>query len=586
MQRTIGCGKVGIQYLGEQIHLVGWVARRRDHGGLIFIDLRDRSGLMQLVFSEAISIPAHTMAHRLRSEYVIAVSGIVVERNAQTINKELSTGAWELQVTTVTILSKSETLPFQLDEAENVDEEMRLKYRYLDLRRPEMHAKFALRNAVVFAMRQFFYEQGFYELETPILTKVTPEGARGFLVPSRFKRGSFYTLAQSPQLYKQLFMASGMERYYQVARCFRDEDQRADRQLEFTQLDIEMSFIEENDIQDIIERLLAHIWKIVFNAELQIPFLRMSYQEAMRLYGSDKPDIRFEMPIYDATALFAHTELSFIRSVIAANGKVGMLHVADYEFSRTELDTLVAYAQQLGAKGLLWIRFKEGKVDSPVAKFLPEDFLKQVERIIPEIAATSTLFVMAGPYEETWKLLGKMRLHFAQKLNLIPENTYRFLWITDFPLFEYDAESRRWNAVHHPFTAPQAEWQNMNVADIKARAYDIVLNGVELGGGSIRIHDAQVQEEVFKLIGLDEEQARKKFGFLLDALAFGFPPHGGIALGIDRFIMLLTNSNSIREVIAFPKTATGYDPLMDCPNEVDANQLKEYGILVASAKKE
>jgi aspartyl-tRNA synthetase len=584
-KRSTGCGQIDASFLNKHVDLVGWVNRRRDHGGLIFIDLRDRTGIMQLVFNPDFSQAAHKMAHNLRSEYVIAVQGTVVERSASTINKELPTGKWELQVDSLTILSKADALPFQLEEAAHVDEELRLKYRYLDLRRPEMHAKLALRNRVIFAIRQFFQNNGFYEIETPILTKNTPEGAREFLVPSRIHQGSFYALPQSPQLYKQLLMAAGMERYFQIARCFRDEDLRADRQPEFTQLDVEMSFIEEGDIQQLITDMLVLLWKEIFNIELPLPFARMTYDQAIADYGSDKPDIRFDLKINNCTDLFKNTELKFLRDVINSDGMIGALHINNHEFSRSELDGWVEKAQQFGAKGLLWIRFKDGKPDSPVAKFLPEDFLAQAKIIFPDIASDSTLFLMAGQYKATWQLLGRLRVELAKALNMIPEDQFAFLWITDFPLFEYNEDEKRWDATHHPFTSPQSGWEQLKPKQIKARAYDIVLNGIELGGGSIRIDDALVQDYLFELIGLRKEQTQKKFGFLLEAQTLGFPPHGGIALGIDRLIMLMTNSASIRDVIAFPKTARGYDPMMEAPTEVEATKLKEYGLKLEQSKK-
>lgn len=584
-KRSTGCGQIDVSFFKKHVDLVGWVNRRRDHGGLIFIDLRDRTGIMQLVFNPDFSEAAHTMAHSLRSEYVIAIQGTVVERSPNTINKELPTGKWELQVDNLTILSKADALPFQLEEAGHVDEELRLKYRYLDLRRPEMHEKLALRNRVIFAMRQFFQSHGFYEIETPILTKNTPEGAREFLVPSRIHLGSFYALPQSPQLYKQLLMAAGMERYFQIARCFRDEDLRADRQPEFTQLDVEMSFIEEGDIQQLITDMLAKLWRETFNIELPVPFAYMTYDQALSEYGSDKPDIRFELKINNCTDLFKNTELKFLKDVINAQGMIGALHINNHDFSRSELDGWVEKAQQLGAKGLLWIRFKDGKPDSPVAKFLPEDFLAHAKTIFPDITADSTLFLMAGQYKATWQFLGRLRIELAKSLNMIPENQFAFLWVTDFPLFEYNEDEKRWDSTHHPFTSPQSGWEQLKPEHIKARAYDIVLNGIELGGGSIRIHEAKVQDKVFELIGLSKEQAQKKFGFLLEAQTLGFPPHGGIALGIDRLIMLMSNSSSIRDVIAFPKTARGYDPMMEAPTELEATKLKEYGLKLEQPKK-
>ena len=584
--RTVACAQVGKEFLNKEILLTGWVNRRRDHGGLVFVDLRDRSGIMQLVFNPAFDKNAHDVAQSIRSEDVIQVKGIVIERSSETINKELATGQFELQVHALTILNKSKPLPFMLEEADHVEESERLKYRYLDLRRPEMQQKFALRNKIMFAMREFLVKRGFYEIETPILTKNTPEGAREFMVPSRVHPGSFYALPQSPQLYKQLLMASGFENYFQIARCFRDEDLRADRQPEFTQLDLEMSFINEEDIMQLIERLIAHLWKISFNVDIPVPFERIDYDTAFSLYGSDKPDIRFAMPITDVSSLFAHTELKFLRSILDNQGKIGALAIHDYDFARSELDNMVNRAQELGAKGLLWIRFKDGKPDSPVAKFLPDDFLQQVKTVIPQAHEKTTLFIVAGDYETAWTMLGRLRLLLADDLKLRSEDVYKFLWVTDFPLFEYDKETKQWNAVHHPFTSPKAGWQQLSQKDIKARAYDVVLNGVELGGGSIRIHDHETQYKVFELLGLDVDTMQKKFGFLLEAQNFGFPPHGGIALGLDRLIMLMTKSKSIREVIAFPKTARGYDPLMVSPTEVNDLQLREYGLkLIPSRSK-
>ncbi len=585
-ERTVSCGRVGAEHLGKKINLSGWVNKRRDHGGLIFIDLRDRYGIMQLVFNPDFSQAAHDQARQLRSEFVISVVGTVVERSEATVNTELATGRFELQVETITILNKAKALPFTLDEAVNVEEELRLKYRYIDLRRPEMHEKFVLRNNVIFALREFMHNETFYDIETPILTKNSPEGAREFLVPSRLHHRSFYALPQSPQLYKQLLMAGGMERYYQVARCFRDEDLRSDRQPEFTQLDIEMSFIKEGDIQDIIERLIAHVWKKALNVTVQTPFRRMTYDEAFGLYGSDKPDLRFGLPIVDMTTLFAHTELSFLRAILDKQGKVGALHVR-HDFTRSELDSWVNKAQKLEAKGLLWIRMKEdGSIDSPVAKFLPEDFVAQLKQLVPEFGIGSTLFIVAGKHTQAWTVLGRLRLELGAALNLIDPQEFNFLWVTDFPLFEQDETTKQWNAVHHPFTSPQEGWEKLEPSQMKARAYDVVLNGVELGGGSIRIHDAQIQDKVFDLLGLSKEQAQNKFGFLLEAQELGFPPHGGIALGLDRLIMLMCHAASIREVIAFPKTQRGIDPLMAAPAEVQAEQIREYGLLFAPQKKD
>ncbi|MFC1870753.1 aspartate--tRNA ligase [Candidatus Dependentiae bacterium] len=587
IQRTIGCGLVSSDLLSKKICLLGWVHRRRDHGGLIFIDLRDRSGLMQLVFNPDFSKQAHDTAHQLRSEYVVAVCGTVVERTPETVNDELSTGKYELQVDTLEVLNKAKAIPFMLDEAAQVDEELRLKYRYLDLRRPEMRKKFELRNNVIFAMREFYHNDDFYEIETPILTKNTPEGAREFLVPSRMHGGNFYAMPQSPQLYKQLLMASGMEKYFQIARCFRDEDLRSDRQPEFTQLDVEMSFVDEKQVQDSTERMLAYMYKKALGKEITIPFARMPYDEAFAQYGSDKPDVRFELKIQDCTSLFENTELKFMRSILQKGGKIGALHVEGRQFSRGELDKWVSCATELGAKGLVYIHVKDTtKLESPISKFLPADFLQQAQTLFPTIAQGSTLFLVAGPYKDAWEVLGRLRLEVGQQLKMIPQDTDAFLWITDFPLFEYDDQAKQLNAVHHPFTSPTEGWEQLDPADMKARAYDIILNGVELGGGSIRIHNSEMQRKVFKLLGLDEHKMQDKFGFLLEAQELGFPPHGGIALGLDRLIMLMTRSQSIREVIAFPKTQRGNDPMMESPTKVDDKQLREYGLRLMPGKKE
>ena len=578
-ERTTGCGLINEQNLDKRVCITGWVNRRRDHGGLIFIDLRDRSGLMQLVFNPDFSKEVHEKAHKLRSEYVIAVCGTVVERSAETVNTELSTGKWELQVDELTILNSAKMLPFNLEDANMVDEELRLKYRYLDLRRPEMHQKFALRHQVIFAMREFLNNEQFYEIETPILAKNTPEGAREFLVPSRMHPGSFYALPQSPQLYKQILMCAGMEKYFQIARCFRDEDLRADRQPEFTQLDLEMSFINEADVINIVERLFMYLFKKVFGKELKTPFKRLTFDEAFAQYGSDKPDLRFGLEIHDATNLFKDTELKFLRAVVDKGGKIGALHARSHDFSHTELNKWVDKAQKLGAKGLLWIRIKdENKIVSPVSKFLPEDFFARAQQVFPTIARGSVLFLVAGQYKPAWEVLGRLRLALAQEMQLIAQGEFNFAWITDFPLLEFDTKEKRWNAMHHPFTAPQHGWENKEPKDVKARAYDIILNGIELGGGSIRIHDRQTQTKMFDLLGLSKEQVQQKFGFLLEAQELGFPPHGGIALGLDRLLMLMTNSSSIREVIAFPKTARGYDVMMEAPTSVDAEKLRDYGL--------
>ena len=580
-KRTIGCGLVGKEFLGQTITLCGWVNKRRDHGGLIFIDLRDRSGLMQVVFNSKFSEKAHLLAQAFRSEYVLSVTGTVILRSENTINKDLFTGEYELEVYDVTLLNKAKTLPFTLDEADNVDEELRLKYRYIDLRRPIMRDRLMLRHKMIMAMRTFLDTEHFCEIETPILTKNTPEGAREFIVPSRMHKGSFYALPQSPQLYKQILMAGGMEKYFQVARCFRDEDLRSDRQPEFTQLDIEMSFVNEENLIDVIERLFKSLFSTVFNKNISLPLSRMSYDQAFNLYGSDKPDLRFATPIYTITDLFKETEVSFLKNIVAGGGNVGALHIENHTFSRSELENWIAQSQKNGAKGLLWVRFnKQGLPESPVAKFLSPLFFEQIKEIVPTVSYGSIFFIMAGEYKDTWTHLGRLRLQIAQSLHLIPSNSMHISWITDFPLLEYNSESKRWDSVHHPFTSPQNGWESQQPGDIKARAYDIIINGVEIGGGSIRIHDSVIQQKVFDFLGLTKEQTQEKFGFLLEAQELGFPPHGGIALGIDRLIMIMLGCSSIREVIAFPKTQTGMDPMMVSPTLVDQGQLQEYGIAI------
>ena len=573
------CGLEKKSLIGQTILLKGWVARRRDHGGLIFVDLRDRSGYIQVVFNPDYSKEALSIANELRLEYVIEVEGKVLERSLDTINKDMPTGYFEVAVSKINILNKAKALPFMIEENDHIDEELRLKYRYLDLRRRLMLKKITLRHEVAFAMREFFNKNGFLEVETPLLTKSTMEGAREFLVPSRVHAKYFYSLPQSPQLYKQLLMASGIEKYFQIARCFRDEDLRADRQPEFTQLDLEMSFVNEEDIINMIENLMVYLFDKVFKSKIVAPFPRMSYDKAFSNYGSDKPDLRFDMPIYNVTNVFDNTELTFIKSILKMGGKVGALVVEKENLTRNELDGFVAKAIEVGAKGLVWIRFNnDGTFDSPVSKFLPAELLPEIQKNITNFKAGQTLLIMAGDHKETWTFLGRLRVLLAHQFDLIKKDVLNFSWVIDFPLLEYDAEEKRWSSVHHPFTSPQEGWEKQKPEEMKARAYDLVLNGVELGGGSIRIHASDIQTKVFEMLGINKDLAQQMFGFLLEAQELGFPPHGGIALGLDRFIMLMTDSLSIRDVIAFPKTQRGYELMMNAPSEVDEKKLREYKI--------
>jgi aspartyl-tRNA synthetase len=565
---------------GREVSVAGWVNRRRDHGGLIFIDLRDRTGIVQLVFHPDTSGEAFELAHGLRPEDVLTVTGNVVDRDPETINEALPTGRVEVAVASAELLADSQTPPFQIEGyADDVGEDTRLRYRYLDLRRTPMREAILLRHRVTAAMREFLAAEGFVDIETPVLTRSTPEGARDFLVPSRQQQGSFYALPQSPQLFKQLLMVSGFERYFQIARCFRDEATRADRQPEFTQLDVEMSFVEADDVIAINERLLAHVFAAAGGPQIETPMQRMPYAEAMDRFGTDRPDLRFGLELVDLGSALAATEFKVFKSVLESGGSIRGINAGKREVPRKELDGFISRAQELGAKGLVWA-FREGDGwRSPTAKFLSETELAELNRLL-RAQEGDLLLLVADKRPVTDAVLGQMRLDLGRRFGLIDENEDSLVWVVDFPMFLYDEVEKRWDAVHHPFTAPKGELDPDDPGAALAQAYDVIWNGQELGGGSIRIHDAGVQQQVFSLLGIDEETAQARFGFLLEALRFGAPPHGGIAYGIDRIVQQLSGAETIRDVIAFPKTASGLDPLTGAPAPVDELQLRELAIAI------
>jgi len=581
-KRTHGCGALRAADAGQTVTLMGWAFRRRDHGGLVFVDLRDREGLTQCVFDPKQASEAHDKVEGVRAEFVLAVRGTVALRPPGTENSKLPTGAVEVRVSEMKILNDSRPLPFQLEDEGEVDETLRLKYRYLDMRRPSVLKAFQVRDQVCRAVRDYLHAEGFLEVETPFLTRSTPEGARDFLVPSRMQPGSFYALPQSPQLFKQLLMVAGFERYFQIVRCFRDEDLRKDRQPEFTQIDIETSFLDRDDFLPIIEGMVAEIWRRVKGVELARPFPRLAYDDAMARFGSDKPDLRFGLELQDASALFAGGEFQAFAQTVAGGGAVKALRIPSAGgMSRKELDDLTSEAKQLGAKGLVWIKVTAEGLQSPVAKFLTA----VQDRLLALTGGTAgdLLLLVADTPVVAASVLGRLRVDLARRFRLIPEGRDIFAWVIDFPLVEWNADEKRWDAVHHPFTAPRDEDLALLESDpgkARAKAYDLVLNGQEAAGGSIRIHQQSVQERLFGLIGISKEEARARFGFLLEALEFGAPPMGGIAFGLDRLAASLAGQESIREVIAFPKTQKGTCPLTDAPAPVDARQLRDLGIRV------
>jgi len=578
--RNAWCGQLTAERAGSVARVAGWVHRRRDHGGLIFIDLRDRSGIVQLVFHPETAPEAHQVAHRLRSEDVLTASGQITLRDPQNVNPNLATGEIELSVSDVELLADADTPPFPIDEDVEVDENLRLRYRSLDLRRTPMREALELRHDVVRAIREVLNGRDFLEVETPFLTRSTPEGARDFLVPARTAPGSFYALPQSPQLFKQLLMIGGLERYYQIVRCFRDEDSRADRLPEFTQLDVEMSFVQEEDVIDVMEAVLGTVFERAGFDVAPPPWPRMCFAEAVGRFGSDRPDTRFGLELHDLSDAVAGSEFKVFSSTLAAGGVVRGLNAGARELPRSELDALTELARQHGARGLVWAFVNPDGWRSPIAKFLTPE---QISAVNARLGATAgdLLLIVADQADTAGQALGALRLELGRRFELIPAGRHDILWVVEFPMFTWHPEEQRWDATHHPFTAPIGDLDDP--ATLSSRAYDLVLDGAEIGGGSIRNHRRDVQQRIFDLLGIDAEDAQARFGFILDALRYGAPPHGGIAMGVDRIVAILAGRDSIREVIAFPKAASGADPLTGAPAPVEPSQLRELGLRLVSS---
>ena len=580
-KKTNSCGELRKEDIGKEVILMGWAQSRRDHGGLIFIDLRDREGITQIVFDPEDSAEAHTKAHIIKNEYVLAVKGKVVSRLTGSKNPNMPTGEIEIKASQVKILNISDTLPFNINDKIEINDNLRLKYRYLDLRQSKMQRNLHLRHQVCMEIRNYLNSKKFLDIETPFLTKSTPEGARDYIVPSRVNPGKFYALPQSPQLFKQLLMVSGFEKYYQIVRCFRDEDLRADRSPEFTQLDMEMSFVDRDEIFNLVEEMFVYLLNKLFGIKIKLPFRRMDYQEAISKYGADKPDLRFGMEIINLTEVFRKSSFKVFGEMIQNKGEICAIKVeSDKEFSRKKLDDLQLFISSFRAKGLAYIKIREGKdFQSSIAKFLSPEEIEKV-KLKTNANPGDIILIVAGQKGVVYEALGNLRLKLANDLNLINKDKkeFNFLWVTNFPLLEYNSGEKRYEAVHHPFTAPLEEdikLLDTNPLKVRSKAYDLVLNGNEIGGGSIRIHNTNLQKVIFRLLGIDDKKAEQKFGFLLQALKYGAPPHGGIAFGLDRMVMILAGTSSIREVIAFPKTQRATCLLTDAPSEVDKKQLKE-----------
>ncbi|MHB1686354.1 MAG: aspartate--tRNA ligase [Ignavibacteriaceae bacterium] len=581
--RTQTCGELRENHIGETVVLNGWVDTRRDLGGLIFIDMRDRYGITQIVFEPSFNAEAHTAAGSLRNEFVISIEGKVRKRPEGTENPALPTGNVDVMVSKLVILNEAKTPPFPIKDEVDTSEDVRLKYRYLDLRRPLMQKNILMRHKMYQLVRQYFDKNNFVEVETPVLMKSTPEGARDYLVPSRLHKGKFYALPQSPQQYKQLLMVSGLDRYFQIVKCFRDEDLRADRQPEFTQIDVEMSFIDQQNIFEIVEGLMKILFKEIWNKELPL-IPKLTFDEAMEKYGSDKPDLRVDLQMVTLNHVFENTSFKVFNDSLKNNGIItGLLAPGCGEYTRNQLDVLTDFVKKLGAGGLIWMRVKDNDLDAPVAKFLTDDEKKNLTESL-NAKPGDLLFILTGAKLKTLSIIGQLRLEMARRLDLIkPDAEPKLLWVTDFPLFEWDEQTKRYYAMHHPFTSPRledVEFMESDPSKVKARAYDLVLNGSEIAGGSIRIHNADLQAKMFKALGISDEDAEYKFGFLMNAFKFGAPPHGGIAFGFDRMAMIFAGENSIREVIAFPKTASAISLMDEAPSFVDENQLKELHIKI------